>query len=90
MLLPPSGLGSTRSTKPPKTENLTVKVGPAGVGLASLGSKDDRGMVGPLVHQNISTVNSIPGIIVKEEVKSVFQIQRTYRPAGLILLGRKG
>ncbi|KAG6487571.1 hypothetical protein ZIOFF_056159 [Zingiber officinale] len=68
----PSGLGSIRSTKPPKTENPTVKIEPAGAGMQSSGSKDDRGTVGQLAQQNISTVNSIPGIIVKEEVKSIF------------------
>lgn len=68
----PSGLGSIRSTKPPKTENPTAKIEPAGAGMPSLGSKDDRGTVGQLAQQNISTVNSIPGIIVKEEVKSIF------------------
>ncbi|CAL9037391.1 unnamed protein product [Musa banksii] len=68
------GSGNPRSTKPPKTENLTTKVEPSGVGLSALGSKDDRGNAGPPAQQNPSSnVNLMPGIVVKEEtVKSIF------------------
>ncbi|RWW48455.1 hypothetical protein BHE74_00045468 [Ensete ventricosum] len=68
------GSGNPRSTKPPKTENLTTKIEPSGGGLSALGSKDDRGNAGPPAQQNPSSnVNLMPGIVVKEEtVKSIF------------------
>ncbi|WOL03146.1 histone acetyltransferase GCN5 [Canna indica] len=68
----PAGTGNPRNTKPPKPENPTAKIEPSGVGMSSLGNKDDRANVGSSVQQNPSTVNPIPGIAVKEEVKSIF------------------